>query len=230
MLLATLIFSGWNSLWLVVVGLAGAGILLAWNYRPAPTGGMRILCAGLKLLGFLALALCLLEPLWSGQRARPGANLFAVVADNSQGLQIRDHGASGTRGEALRDLLNPQRRAWLGLIEDEFEVRRYLFDSRLQASKDFSDLTFEGRSSAIGSALRRIRRKRGDIPLCDPRHFFDRQVFAGRLHTRVGREHIGILRIRLDVYAERAVLLFRHSVEQRRHRAKGQQTESLRFV
>jgi uncharacterized membrane protein len=165
MLTATLIFSGWNWLWLVVVGLAGAGTLLAWNYRPAPTGVTRILCAGLKFLGFLALALCLLEPLWSGQRARPGANVFAVVADNSQGLRIRDHGASGTRGEALRDLLNPQRRAWLGLIEDEFEVRRYLFDSRLQASKDFSDLTFEGRSSAIGSALRTLSERYRNRPL-----------------------------------------------------------------
>ena len=53
--------------------LAVALLLLTWSYRSVPaTGGVRICCAFLKLLGFLALAACLLEPLWSGQRARPG--------------------------------------------------------------------------------------------------------------------------------------------------------------
>jgi hypothetical protein len=28
-----------------------------------------------------------------GQRARPGANMLAIVADNSQGLQIKDPGS-----------------------------------------------------------------------------------------------------------------------------------------
>src|SRR5215472_7343150 len=103
MLLASVIFSGWHWFWLCVAGLALGMVLILWSYGAAPSGLSRILCPTLKALGIAALALCLLEPLWSGQRARPGANLFAVVADNSQGLQIRDRGASGTRGEALRD-------------------------------------------------------------------------------------------------------------------------------
>src|SRR6266851_5516635 len=108
MSVATLIFSNWSWLWfaVAVTGLALAALL--WSYLAAPRGGVRWICVGLKMLGFAALALCLLEPLWSGQRARPGANLFAVVADNSQGLQIKDRGAGVTRGEALRSLLNPQ--------------------------------------------------------------------------------------------------------------------------
>jgi uncharacterized membrane protein len=107
-------------------------------------------------LGLAALAACLLEPLWSTQRARTGANLFAVVADNSQGLQIKDNGASRTRGELLRDMLNPQRTGWQGSLDDEFEVRRYFFDARLQVTKNFSELDFTGRSSAIGSSLRTL--------------------------------------------------------------------------
>src|SRR5262249_43988829 len=143
---STLIFSGWNWLWPATLAIVGAGVLLAWNYGSAPAGSLRTLCGALKLLGFVALAVCLLEPLWSGQRSRPGANLFAVVADNSQSPQIKDQGASRTRAETLRDLLNPQSRPWLGILEDEFEVRRYLFDSRLQSSKDFGDFTFDGRA------------------------------------------------------------------------------------
>src|SRR5882762_1469708 len=101
--LGTLSFAGWNWLWFAA-GAAGVGVLLVfWGYRSGPS--IRWVCIPLKLLGLAALALCLLEPLWSGQRARPGANLFAIVADNSQGLQIKDRGATQSRGEFLRGLL-----------------------------------------------------------------------------------------------------------------------------
>src|SRR5229473_2463271 len=132
MSVATLIFSNWNLLWFAatVTGIALATLL--WSYLGAPRGGVRWICVGLKMLGFAALALCLLEPLWSGQRARPGANLFAVVADNSQGLQIKDRGQTHTRGQFLRDLLDPQRAAWQATLEENFDVRRYFFDARLQ--------------------------------------------------------------------------------------------------
>ena len=113
--LATLIFSGWNWLWPVAGAIILGLGLLFWSYRAAPAGPIRWLCFLLKLAGVVALALCLLEPLWSGQRARPGANLFAVVADNSQGLQIKDRGQIRTRGELLRDLLDPGLfRVWSG--------------------------------------------------------------------------------------------------------------------
>jgi hypothetical protein len=123
---AALIFSGWNWLWpaLIAVGLALA--LLFWNYRVAPAGPWRWVCLGLKWVGMLALALCLLEPLWTGQRARPGANLFAIVADNSQGMQINDRSTGRSRAESLRDLLNPQGGRWQATLEENFEVRRYL--------------------------------------------------------------------------------------------------------
>jgi uncharacterized membrane protein len=119
----------------------------------------------LKVLGLAALLTCLLEPLWSGQRARPGANLFAIVADNSQGLQIKDRGETRNRGEVLRDILDPQRGAWQGKLEENFELRRYLFDARLQGIKDFNELVFDGRSSAIGTALRTLTERYRGRPL-----------------------------------------------------------------
>jgi uncharacterized membrane protein len=137
--------------------IAGLALLaLAWNYRVGPRGGWRWACAVLKALGFAALLCCLLEPLWNGQRAKPGANLFAVVADNSAGLQIKDAGETRTRGEFLKTLLTPDVGGWQETLADHFGVRRFTFDSRLNASRDFGDLTFDGRSSAIGSALRGI--------------------------------------------------------------------------
>ncbi|MBI3852409.1 MAG: hypothetical protein HY298_19305 [Verrucomicrobia bacterium] len=165
MFLATLIFSGWNWLWPAAGAIGVALVLLIWSYRAAPTGMIRWVCLGLKLLGLAALAFCLLEPLWSGQRARPGANLFAIVADNSQGLQIKDRGETLSRGELLRELLNPQRANWQGTMEDNFELRRYFFDARLQTTKDFGELTFDGRASAIGATLHTLAERYRNRPL-----------------------------------------------------------------
>jgi len=49
--------------------------------------------------------LCLLEPLLSKQRAKPGANYFVVLADNSQGMQIHDRGQPQSRGEQIKKVL-----------------------------------------------------------------------------------------------------------------------------
>src|SRR5690349_3331396 len=121
MFVASVIFSGINWLWLGV-GMLGLGIaLIAWSYNSGASGIARWVCPVLKLCGLVVLALCLLEPLWSGQHAKQGANLFAVVADNSQGLQVKDPGDRSTRGENLRALLNPQSANWQGTLEENFE-------------------------------------------------------------------------------------------------------------
>lgn len=144
-----------------------------WSYARGPRGAWRGVCAGLKLLGGAALAACLLEPLWSGQRARPGANLLAVVADNSQGLQVRDRGADRTRAEQLRTWLDPQQtRAWAAL-EDHFELRRFAFDARLQPVRDFGELNFEGRATALGAALTALRERFVNRPLAGVLLFTD---------------------------------------------------------
>ncbi|KAF0179967.1 MAG: Uncharacterized protein FD161_980 [Limisphaerales bacterium] len=164
--LASLIFSGRD--WLVpVLALAGIGLAaLVWGYtRAGADKGLRAVCVMLKVLGFAALALCLLEPLWTGQRAKPGANLLAVVADNSQGMQIHDRGNAQSRGEFLRDALAGKGADWLTKLRENFEVRGYVFDSRLQPSTDFAELNFEGRASAIGSALTTLKERLGNRPI-----------------------------------------------------------------
>src|SRR5687768_1381530 len=88
--------------------LFGLGaILVVWSYlrdrRIAPVSFAGVL---LKLLGLALLALCLLEPMKIATRPKEGVNLFALVADNSQGLQIKDQKQTLSRGELLRnDLL-----------------------------------------------------------------------------------------------------------------------------
>jgi uncharacterized membrane protein len=165
-MLATLLISGRAWIWPVAVILALALLLLVQVYRREPAGGgVRVLCAGLKMLGLLTLGACLLEPLWSGERARPGSNLFVVLADNSQGMQIKDRDATQPRSDFLRGLLDPAKQIWPAKLEENFQVRRYYFDSRLQSTRDFSELDFDGRSSAIGAALKAVGDRYSGQPL-----------------------------------------------------------------
>src|SRR5438067_202941 len=166
MMLAALFISGRDWLVPAILLLGLAFVVLFWSYhRTSSSAGNRLTCAFLKLLGLAALGFCLLEPLWSSQRARPGANFCALVADNSQGMQIKDRGNTRSRGEVLRDLLTSEKTTWQEKLDENFQVRRYLFDSRLQASKDFGDLQFDGRSSAIGGALRVLADRYQSQPL-----------------------------------------------------------------
>ncbi|HEX2862383.1 MAG TPA: hypothetical protein VHN79_12120, partial [Lacunisphaera sp.] len=142
----SLTFSGWSWLWPALGFLGVAALVLAWSYRALAGQPLRWVCLALKALGLAALAACLLEPLWLGQRARPGSNLFAILADNSQGLQVHDSGDARSRGETLRDLVDPSKPGWQVALGDTFELRRYLFDARLQSTTDFRELAFDGRS------------------------------------------------------------------------------------
>ena len=141
--------------WLLpAAALLGVGlVVLVVSYRKGPaTPVVRVTAACLKALGFVALALCLVEPLYHGKRPRPGANLFVVLADNSESLQVRDRGAGQSRGELLREWLAPDA-AWRARLGQDFDVRQYIFDSRLRAVDEFSELTLDGRATALGSCL-----------------------------------------------------------------------------
>ena len=153
--LASIVFSGRSWLLPALAALAALFAALVWaSRRNAAERWVTFLSAALKFAGVTVLALCLLEPLFVSQRARPGANVFAIIADNSQSLQIKDEGQPHSRGEALRDLLVADPQGWEAGLDQNFQVRRYSFDSRLQSLHDFGELNFDGRASSLVSALR----------------------------------------------------------------------------
>jgi uncharacterized membrane protein len=153
--LATILFS--NRAWTIPI-LAGVIILIVaiiWSWRRgASQGWVAIVCSLLKILGVLALAICLLDPMWVGERARPGANIFGIIADNSQSLKMKDAGETRSRGDILHEQLTGGAKGWRSALDENFQVRRYTFDSRLQNTRDFSELNFDGRASALGASLR----------------------------------------------------------------------------
>ena len=153
-------------IWAVAALLLAALALLVWSYRRVPQAGpVPRIAFGLKLLGILALVLCLIEPLWSGRRATAGANLFVVAADNSSGMSIHDRDATESRAEVLQGILKAGQTGWLAAISDNFQLRQYLFDSRLRRTTDFSDLAFDGKATALGTTLRTLAERYRGRPL-----------------------------------------------------------------
>lgn len=142
----------------VLLAMCGAGVAL-WSYWHAGASlPVRIAAALLKITGIVALATCLIEPLYSGIRPRPGANILVMLADNSRGLQIKDAGFQQTRGEVAKAELASESN-WQTRLSQDFDVRRYTFETRLEPVFNFSDLAFDGDGSAMMTALKTVAQR-----------------------------------------------------------------------
>ena len=127
--------------------------MLVWSYRRGSARSwVRGLAALLKGIAVVALAVCLVEPLFTGTRPRPGSNLFLVVADNSRSLKLSDGDTTASRGQSMQRLLADES-TWLTRLAQDFDVRRYVFDTNLRPAKSFSALTIDGEASAMNTAL-----------------------------------------------------------------------------
>ena len=155
-----IVFNGGHWAW-IGVALAAVGIL--WTLGSARRHGKRArLPAALRVVALALLALCLAEPSWVGEEAEPGANLVAVIADNSTGMQVADAGESGTRAEALLEALTEPAGAdaeWLAAVESTFALRRFAMDRGLRRIDQFRELDFRGQASSIGASLRSFKRR-----------------------------------------------------------------------
>ncbi len=157
--IATIVLNGGTAAWLGAgLALLGAiACLVAYRRRPGP-----ILPVILRIVALALLALCLAEPSLVREEADPGANIVAVIVDNSAGLQVRDAGEQRSRAEQLANLLQDSRgdeADWLSEIGETFALRRFAVDTRLRRVTEFQSLDFAGRSSAIGASLDSIRRR-----------------------------------------------------------------------
>ena len=144
--------------WLPAVAIFGvvAVVIVVWSYwHSSNRFGFRCFAATLKITGIAALLFCLLEPLFSGVRPRPGANLFVVLADDSQSLQVHDADHKKSRGAELKELLQSDR-PWQVRLQQDFDIRNYRFGSNVEALTDFQELAFQGNRSALVTSLRQI--------------------------------------------------------------------------
>jgi uncharacterized membrane protein len=148
---------GW--LWpaISLAALALLALLVGYTWTSSPTW-LRAACGLLKAAAVLLLAICLVEPMFTGTRPRPGDNLFLVVADNSRSLQLADRGAGRSRGAIMQAELSDQS-SWLTRLAQDFDVRRYTFDTALHPVQDFSGLTLDGEASTLATAIDSLRER-----------------------------------------------------------------------
>ena len=147
--------------------------LVVWSYfRRGGFPTVRMFAAVLKVAAISALAACLIEPLYSGVRPRPGANLFLILADNSQSLNLRDRGQRSTRGEELVQQLD-ETSEWQTRVSQDFDIRRYIYDTRVKPVSNFSALNFEGTGSALAASLISATDRYRDRPMAGVLLFTD---------------------------------------------------------
>ncbi len=148
--------------------IAVVGILLAvgMNRRriaQAPLG------PSLRVIGWLLLAMCLMNPLWSSSRPRSGANVFAVVADISRSHLVTSGSGTETRADAFVESLKNGEKAdpvgWLNQLNQDFELRRYTVADRLQQVDRFDPVEFNGTASSLQTALLQLKQRYEGQPL-----------------------------------------------------------------
>ncbi|WP_221028971.1 glutamine amidotransferase [Actomonas aquatica] len=164
--LALISFAG-ASWWVFALPLAALLGALAWYaLQPAqPNRAALAVGLGLRGLGIALLLLALLDPQWIVSRAKRGANIVAVIADNSRGLDITEIGADTTRAAVLREALLAPDTPWLDDLSREFQLRSYAFDRDLRRIASFEQLDHRGNRSDLGTALRQLRDRLADQPL-----------------------------------------------------------------
>ena len=167
---AAIVFNGGPIAWLgAVLAAAGAvGCIVGYRRRMTRFSWRSLAPVVLRVVALVLLALCLAEPSLVGEEAEPGANLVAVIADNSLGMQVRDSGEERTRAQQLEDLVGNSsggEAEWLATIGDTFALRRFALDSRLRRVGGFQSLDFSGTSSALGTSLDSIGRRFAGRPV-----------------------------------------------------------------
>ena len=113
-----------TSWWMVCVTmLILVGGLLWWGYGGnVAVAKVRAVAISLKFCGFALLVICLLEPLWRDRSPKPGANLLAVVVDESRSLQILESDLEGSRARQLKAAITSgaKDQGWLNRLEGFF--------------------------------------------------------------------------------------------------------------
>jgi len=174
-LLASVILGDRDWLWPAAAVLAAVAAIVVVAYARANWPlARRVAVAGLKIAGFALVLLCLVEPLWSGTRVKPGENLFLLLVDDSASLQIADQAGGPSRGDKLRKVLSREPvRDWQTALEDQFDVRRYTFATRLEAADSYDELQFDQSGSRLYTAARLLQERFRDRPIAGVLLFTD---------------------------------------------------------
>ncbi|MEQ1825998.1 MAG: hypothetical protein ABL921_08620, partial [Pirellula sp.] len=167
-----------NASWLNMAIVAGVllAILTLFSYRrSAMPIGLKPIGILLRCLGIATLLLILLEPLGTLDRPKPQANVFAILVDSSQSIDVLRTDRTPTEvtkvEECMRDDADWQRK-----LSDDFRVRRYIFDTVVEPVDTYEGLEYRGNESALYRALGSISDRFQGRPMAGVLLFSDGQA------------------------------------------------------
>ncbi|WP_437194292.1 glutamine amidotransferase [Planctomicrobium sp. SH527] len=164
---------GWGWIVFIVIGLFLALLLTAAIRSPLPPRWKWGLFA-LKSTAITLLAICLVDPLMTRHYAKPGENIFAIIADQSASLQIlTGEEAAQLRGARYKELLTNPDAPWFRRLEQDFQVRDYTYGTTLAGVDNFLNLTFDDSASHLATALQTLKRRYQGQPLAGVLLFTD---------------------------------------------------------
>ena len=154
--------------WIVpAVVVAVVGIVVAlWvsRGRLAKFGSATIF----RIVGWLLITACLVNPLWSSARPRRGANVLAVVTDVSRSHLVKIDGQKN-RASLFNNVLNhgelSEPNGWINRIDQDFELQRYTLSDRLERVDTFENQVFDRPASNLCTALQQLQQRFAGQPL-----------------------------------------------------------------
>ncbi len=148
----------------MAIGAVLAALVL-WAYLSSrTTTAIRLVCGLLKLTAVALVAVCLLQPMRSGTRPRPQANLLPILVDNSQSMRIVAKSGDQSRHDRVMSLVNAEA-TWLTRLAQSFDVRGYAFDTRLQNLDNFVSLQADGQMSSLAGSLQSLAQRFAERPV-----------------------------------------------------------------
>ena len=163
-MLAVISFSSPEWLWPAGLLLAVAATLVGRAYRQADAKSrIRLAARTLKWTALGLLAICLIEPVWSGVQAKPQANLFVVLADNSQSLMAHNAATSGpteSLATQIKTFVTPQdENNWLTKLAQDYGLQQFVFDRRLRQVNGLDQLDWQGEQSPLKAAWSGLKQR-----------------------------------------------------------------------
>ncbi len=137
----------------------------SWRSNDSQLGSARSFALLFRVFGILFVAFAIADPQITSERPAQGANIVALLADNSKGLSITEAGSEQSRGEKLRSILTETSFPWIEQLKETFQVRSYLFDTQARRSANFEGLDYVGLQSNVESSIKGLSTRLQNKPV-----------------------------------------------------------------
>lgn len=163
--MASIVWGSPDWAWPAAIIALIVALLSIWSYglsRAKST--VHLLSLLVKLFAIGLITVCLLDPMQSGTRPKPQANLMPILVDRSQSMTMRSTEEGQSRGERVQELLD-EAKPWRVRLAQDFDVRPYQFASRLEPMSDVAALEMNGSASSLAGSLLALKERLRGRPI-----------------------------------------------------------------